>query len=131
MNEINLVLDSNEYVFHFNNNTSILKLLKLKAKIYLNNLIFKEVIRNIRRETIKYFINLLKNPRFVVIEEKIPQILIGKYKRQGLKKGDVIIAAFCDYVNADYLVSENRHFLKSARFDKFKVLDLNTFLKMI
>jgi len=133
MGNIKLVLDSNEYVFYFDNkNDILLKLLNLpNIKIYLNSLIFREVLRNMRKESIKYLINLIKNPKFVTNSEKIPKSLIEKYKKLGLKKGDVVVAAFSEYVKADYLITENRHFLKAMKFDEFEVLGVKEFLNKV
>lgn len=130
MVKLKFVLDSNEYIFYFDNKSSdILKLLDCRdIKIFLTDLIIQEAIRNMRKESVKDFFNMLKNPRFEVIIEKIPKNLIEKYKKTTLKKGDVLIAAFCDYINADYLITENRHFLKSIKFDKFKVVSFRDFL---
>jgi len=131
MDNKKLVLDSNEYVFYFDNKNDILfKLLNLpNIKIYLNSLIFREVLRNMRKESIKYLINLIKNPKFVTNSERIPRNLTDKYKKLGLKKGDVVVAAFSEYVKADYLITENRHFLKVMRFDEFEVLSTREFMK--
>lgn len=133
MVKLRLVLDSNEYIFYFDNKSEdILKLLDNQdIKIFLNDLIFQEVIRNLRRESTKYLINLLKNPRFEFIINKIPENLIEKYKKLGLKKGDFVIAAFCESIEADYLITENRHFLKSKKFDRFEVVNLKEFLTKI
>lgn len=131
MNEIKLILDSNEYILYFNNSSQLLENVVTlpNIKIFINNLIFREIIRNIRRVSMKSFIRLLKNPKVVVIKEKIPDHLTDKYKRLGLKKGDQIIAAFCEYIQVDYLISENRDFLKK-KFE-FKVVNLKEFLKIV
>ena len=133
MVKLKLVLDSNEYVFYFDNKSSdMLKLLdSQEIKFFLTDLIIQEVLRNIRKESIKDFFNILKNPRFEVVTEGIPNDLIDKYKKFGLKKGDIVIAAFCETINTDYLVTENRHFLKSKKFDNFEVLSLKEFLKKL
>ena len=129
MTSFKIVLDSNEYVFYLaDKNRDISKLLILEVKIFLNNLIFKEVVRNIRKESVKQLIDLLKNLKFAVNTDKISDALIEKYRNLGLKKGDIIIAAFCESVNASFLISENRHFLQDAEFDKFKVVKLSEFL---
>ena len=130
MIELKLVLDSNEYIFYLANKTNgVLRLLDSQdAKIFLNDLIFDEVIRNITKEATKYFISLLKNPKFEVIAHQIPKSLTEKYKNLGLKKADRVIAAFCEAVEADYLITENRHYLNGKKFDKFKVLSLKEFL---
>jgi len=131
MDEIKLILDSNEYVFYFNNKSELLKIVELpNIKIFINNLIVREVIRNIPRNSVKYFINLLKNPKFMAIKEKMPECLIEKYKKLDLKKGDVVIAALCEYVNVDYFISENRDFLRK-KLKKFKVLNIKEFLEMV
>ena len=129
MVKLRLVLDSNEYIFYFDKKSKdILKLLDNQdIQIFLNDLIFQEVIRNLRREATKYFINLLKNPRFEFVINKIPEDLIEKYKKLGLKKGDVVIAAFCDAIKADYLITENRHFLQSKRIIEFKIISIRDF----
>ena len=131
MDKLKLVLDSNEYVFYFDNKSNeILKLLDFQElKIFLNDLIIQEVIRNINKENATKFFNILKNPKFDVIMEQMPQSLIKKYREMGLKKGDVLIAAFCETIGADYLISENRHFLEKKIFDEFEVLSLKEFIK--
>lgn len=129
MTSFKIVLDSNEYVFYLTDkNKDIVKLLNLEVKIFLNNLIFREVIRNVRKEFVKPLIVLLKNPKFAVNADKVPDALIEKYRNFGLKKGDIIIAAFCESVNASFLISENRHFLKKKVFDRFGVAKLSEFL---
>lgn len=131
MSEIKLVLDSNEYVFYFDGKSNLLpKLMEFRnIKLFISNLIFREVIRNLREDTIKKFIVLLKNPKFAAGGELTPEHLIEKYEKLGLKKGDIEIAAFCENISADYLVTENRHFLKSLKFDKFKVASIKEFLQ--
>ena len=61
----------------------------------------------------------------------MPLHLLVKYKKLGLKKGDIAIAAFCENVKADYLITENRHFVKSKKFDKFKVLSFKDFIRKL
>ncbi len=57
--------------------------------------------------------------------------LFQKYKNLGLKKGDMAIAAFADKENADFLISENRHFLKDFKTRKFKILNAKQFLEEV
>lgn len=132
MVKLRLVLDSNEYIFYINNKTTdIQELLALNSiEIFLNDLIFREVIRNLRKDLIISFISLLKNPKFNVSWEKIPEEVIEKYKKLGLKKGDVIIASFCESIDANCLISENRHFLRS-NLDKTQILSLKEFMERL
>lgn len=57
-----------------------------------------------------------------------PFYLFDKYKKIGLKKGDTPIAAFCEFIKADCLITENRHFLKEAKVKEFKVVAIKDFL---
>ncbi len=129
MVKVKLVLDSNEFILYFGTKSEdITRLFAFEnVTISLTDLIIKEVIRNIRTESIKEFINLLKNPKFEIAVDYIPQDLINKYRNLGFKKGDIVIAAFCESIKADYLVTENRHFLKSTKFE-FEVLNLKELL---
>jgi len=78
---------------------------------------------------IKNFYDFLFRNNINVSYSKMPFSLFNKYKNLGLKKGDIAIAAFCDSVNADYLVSENRHFLKGIKNTKFKIVNVEQFLR--
>ena len=40
-------------------------------------------------------------------------------------------AAFADRENADFLISENRHFLEELKIKKFKILNAEQFLKEV
>jgi len=99
--------------------------------IYVHNIIIKEVLDNLIESAKKEFYKLLFNNNIFVKEGILPLHLFEKYKKLGLKKGDVIIAAFCEYVEADYLITENRHFLKIKNFDRFNILKLKDFLTKI
>lgn len=57
--------------------------------------------------------------------------LFQKYKNLGFKKGDIAIAAFAEKENADFLISENRHFLKELKTRKFKILNAEQFLEEV
>lgn len=99
--------------------------------IYINEIITKEVLNNINESLKKKFFDFLFANNIIAYNQKLPDSLLTKYKQLGLKKGDITIAAFCENINADYLITENRHFLKSKKFDKFKVLSLKGFLNKL
>ena len=125
-----IILDSNEYIIFLNKESALLNQLLANENItiYCNDTIIKEVLRNVG-ETVKgwFYKILFKNN--VAIKNETPAFsLIEKYRNLGLKKGDIIIAAFCESVNASFLISENRHFLKDTKFEKFKVVKLSEFL---
>ncbi|MBI2650593.1 PIN domain-containing protein [Candidatus Woesearchaeota archaeon] len=124
-----VVLDSNEFINYIEKNTLLLDKIILDDKIivYINETITKEVNNNLGKSLVKDFYDFLFANNIIVFYEKLPFYLLKKYKNLGLKKGDIAIAAFCEAVGADYLITENRHFLKSKEF-KFRVLSLKGFL---
>lgn len=127
-----IVLDSNEYINFLNKKTPLGRAFENDSvAIHANELIVKEVLRNVAERMKKEFYTMLLKDKVALHNEKAQKALLDKYKKQGLKKGDIAVAAFCESVGADYLVSEKRHFLKENRFDKFKTLKLEEFLKLI
>ncbi|MCP4709512.1 MAG: hypothetical protein GY869_12870 [Planctomycetes bacterium] len=56
-----------------------------------------------------------------------PAALVEKYKNLGLKKGDVLIAAFCEWQKIDIFISRNRHFLQGLPDLPFRVMAASTF----
>lgn len=128
-----VVLDSNEYINRIGQKTLLLDKIVLDDKIivFINEIITKEVTNNLSRSLVKEFYDFLLRNNISVYYEIIPFHLFQKYKNLGLKKGDIAIAAFCEAVGADYLITENRHFSKAKKLDKFEVLSLNEFLKKL
>ena len=125
-----IVLDSNEYINYLEKKSEILGeiLLNEALTVYINEIIVKEVSRNTDDIKKKEFYSLLSRRNFIAYDVKLQLDLLAKYKNLGLKKGDITIAAFCESVNAGFLITENRHFLKQINFDKLKVLSLKKFL---
>ena len=127
-----IALDSNEYINYFNSKNSLDKLFSNQdLTIFTNDAIIREVIRNLEELQIKEFYNIIFSKNIDFYCDKLSLALLEKFKRLGLKKGDIAIAAFCETIGASYLITENRHFLKSGKFDKFKVLNLREFLRTI
>ncbi len=127
-----IVLDSNEYIHHLNKNISLDKLFSSQnLDICINDAIIREVINNLTDSQTKEFYNIVFNKNIEFYGEKLPSALLEDFKKAGLKKGDIAIAAFCKHIKADYLITENRHFLKSKKLEKIKVLSLKGFLKKL
>ena len=126
-----LVLDSNEYLFFLNKETILLEKLfqRIGFFVHIHRFIISEVIQNIEEAQEKEFYYFLRNREVIINEEELPFELLSKYKELGLRKGDTAIASFCEKIRADYLITENRDFLKSKKFN-FQVLSLQKFLKM-
>ena len=124
-----IVLDSNELINFLNKKAQFEKVFEIEnVSVHINELIVKEVLRNVSESLKKEFYALLLRSNVVVRNEKLPKWLFKKYREKGLKKGDIVIASFYENEKADYLVTENRHFLKEAKFDRFKVVELSEFL---
>ncbi len=122
-----ICIDSNQFIFGISGTDSAsekLMLLLPQVDLVLPRLIIKEVTRNIDYEQSKVLYALLnKLPHFTIIDEAIPIDLIIKYTGLGLpEKADALIGAFVEWQNAQYLISDNRHFLSDLHDAAFEVL---------
>ncbi len=99
--------------------------------VRLSRTIFDEVKRNLSPEYFREFINFIN--AFTTIDEDflIPFELGAKYEIRGFKIADAFIAAYAEWVEADVLVTENRHFLNRHSDLPFKVLTAEKCLKLI
>ena len=70
---------------------------------------------------------------FVSIDEdfQVPFELGAKYEAKGLKPADAFIAAYTEWVGAEVLVTENRHFLTRRSDLPFRVLTAEQTLKVL
>ncbi|ODS30239.1 MAG: hypothetical protein SCARUB_04650 [Candidatus Scalindua rubra] len=134
-----LVLDANEYIFGlgFFKKESCEHLVKfLIDKNPLHSIsICRTIVEEVRVNlTLKEFHNFVKFINvFTTIEEDffIPFEIGVRYEAKGLKEADALIAAFTEWVGADALVTENRHFLVHHSDLPFKVLTAGDCLKLI
>ena len=114
-----LVLDTNIYIFGFGLSTkpSCEQLLDAListsslCSIRIPRLIVEEVRRNLAPEYFKEFISFVTDIVYVDEDLVVPFELGSKYEFMGLKPADAFIAAYTEWVGADALVTENRHFL--------------------
>ncbi|MBS3151209.1 hypothetical protein J4443_02400 [Candidatus Woesearchaeota archaeon] len=127
-----IVLDSNEYIKHINEQSNLLNPLFQRVGFYfhLHKIIRDEVLRNLRNDAEKDFFKLVMENGIYIDEDILPIALFHKYKELGLNKGDIAIASFCEKIGADYLITENRDFLKSKNLADFQVLSLREFLRL-
>jgi hypothetical protein len=93
--------------------------------------IIEEVRDNLSPKDFQNFINFANT--FTKVDEDflIPFELGAKYEAEGFKEADALIAAYTEWVGADVLVTENRHFLSRNPNLPFKVLTANKCLKLI
>ncbi len=129
-----VVLDSNEFVFAFQERREIqVKLFKSVSpnEIFLPHLILREVIRNISfssKNDMWEFRNGLFSIFNVIDDYIVPTSLVSKYREHGLKDADALIGAFTEYIGADVLITENRHFLREVNITEFEIVSAQQFL---
>lgn len=134
-----LVLDTNEYIYAFGTSKkpscktliTLLATSPLKYKLRIPRMILEEVKRNLVPEVFREFIEFIS--ALTIIDEDIfvPFELGVKYEAKGFKPADAFIAAFTEWVGADVLVTENRHFLTHRLGLPFKVLTAEKCLNLI
>jgi len=97
-------------------------------------MIVMEVMRNLAKpKDVKLFFSLLQgnSPAFMV-ESPIPLSLVESYVARGLRaKGDAYIGAFAEWMRVDYLISDNRHFLRELRADAYGLVSPPEFLALL
>jgi len=114
-----VVLDSNEYIFSLGTirKTTCERLIEEIAQhaeditVRITRLIVAETRNNLTPEAFKEFMIFINKLTTIDEEFLVPFELGAKYESLGFKSADAFIAAYTEYVGADILVSENRHFL--------------------
>lgn len=82
-----------------------------------------ELERNLPIPELQRFYQLLNDYGCDIDYEPVPEEYVLAFQEKGLKKGDAIIGAFCEWRNVDILVSHNRDFLRGlAPSHHFEVL---------
>ena len=131
-----LVLDTNIYIFAFSEAEipSCVRLIEsasvVKASIYISRTIIREVQNNLRPILFKEFILFIHKTAHIEEDNGVPFELGMKYEGMGLKPADAFIGSFTEWVGAEILVSENRHFLSRQSYLPFKVLTAEKCLKL-
>jgi len=99
-----------------------------RLDIIMPNQIRDELERNLSGDYMKrfYLLALEADVRFDF--ERVPQSYITMFEQKGLKKGDLIIGAFCEWQRVDIIVSDNRDFLRCLTGEHwFRVLSPQKF----
>jgi len=133
-----LVLDSNEYIFALGvvQDPICVELLKKilehsEISLRIPRLIVEEVRSNLTPEAFKEFIISINKLTRIDEDIEVPFELGVKYEVKGFKPADAFIAAYVEWVGADALVTENRHFLFRSSNLPFKVLTAKECLKIL
>jgi predicted nucleic acid-binding protein len=129
-----ICIDSNQFIFGIAGTdpaAETLMLLLPHLDVVIPRLVMKEVTRNLTEGQAKaLYVLLAKAPRVEVIDEPVPNDLVAKYIKLGLpEKADAFIGAFVECQGAQYLVSDNRHFLMELTGTAFEVLRPEEFLQ--
>ena len=134
-----IILDSNEFIFALGaqepNARMLLDILFAKTSSHslrIPRTVFEEVKCNLSAEAFKELILLLLSAMIPIDEDALVPFELGiKYESAGFKYADAFIAAYAEYVGADILVSENRHFLTRHTHLPFKICNAEQCLKLI
>lgn len=94
-------------------------------------MIVEEVRRNLVPEVFREFLEFLLALTPIDEDLFVPFELGVKYEAKGFKSADAFIAAYTEWVGADVLVTENRHFLSHHLGLPFKVLTAEKCLSLI
>ncbi len=133
------VIDSNEYIFAFGRSKEekarhlINRLLK---KPHLHNIriprtIFEEVKRNLSPQAFQEFNAFIIALTTIDEDIVVPFEIAFKYEAKSFKLADAFIAAYTEWVGADVLITENRHFLTHRLGLPFNVLTAEKCLPLI
>ena len=131
------VIDSNEYIFAFGpakeeKTIALFKALLNKGHtLRIPRTVFEEVKRNLYTEAFQQFNTFINTITAVDEDIVVPFEIVFKYESMDFKPADAFIAAYAEYVGADALVSENRHFLLHHSDLPFKVLTAQKCLSLI
>lgn len=134
-----LVIDSNVYIFGFGfvkvqacNNLILTIIEKYNLHtLRISRRIVEEVRSHLSPEDFVKFIKVINILTKIDEDFVVPFEIAIKYEAKGLKPADAFIAAYAEWVGADVLVTENRHFLSCNPDLPFKVLTAEKCLKLI
>ena len=133
------VLDSNVYIFAFgiakdtgcDRLVTTLEEQRATHTICVCRTIIEEVRGHLTPQEFREFILFINALTSIDEDAFVPFELGSKYEWKGLKPADAFIAAYTEWVGADGLVTENRHFLARLERLPFRVLTAEQSLKLI
>lgn len=134
-----LVFDSNEYIFAFGllkdqNCKNLITFIQEKYLIHtlrIPRTIVEEVRVHLTQESFKEFILFISILATIDEDTAVPFELGVKYELLGFKPPDAFISAYTEWVGANALITENRHFLSRRKDLPFKVLKAEEFLSQL
>lgn len=132
-----ICIDSCVFIRGFRDDTSnaaqLLNLINRERPLVIPRLIAQEVTRNLNQpEHLAAFYRLFAKTDFAfIVEEPVPRHLVSAYTERGLPaKADAFIGAFAEWMKVDYLVSDNRHFLRELKTEAYQVVTPDQLLQI-
>jgi predicted nucleic acid-binding protein len=124
-------LDTNVWIFGlFNLEPACHKILLNLSdfEIVVPNQIRVELERNLPQTALKTFYQLASEAGVRFDFADIPASYLAMFEASGLKKGDAVIGAYCEWQKIETIVSDNRDFLKGlSAGHSFKVMSPQEF----
>lgn len=131
MPTLTILLDTNEYIFGLIRPTGFSAQLLQKLpnfSVKLPRFILNELHKNLPEDVLKSTYLLLNEANVDIVDQQIETNLVEKYQKQ-LPPEDAVIAAYCEFLAVDILISENRHFLVNFKPKAFEVMSAQNFLE--
>lgn len=124
-------LDTNVWIFGLLNIDLYCRaiILKLNAfDVVVPNQIRAELERNLPESAMKAFYRLAGEAGVRFDFASVPAAYLAMFEAKGLKKGDAVIGAYCEWQKVETIVSDNRDFLSGpASGYSFKVMSPQAF----
>lgn len=114
--------------------TAILDSIGPDILLSIPRLVAQEVTRNLSTPAqVRVFYGLFADYDFArIVDEPVPIRFVQKYSELGLPaKADAFIGGFAEWQRLDFLLSDNRHFLKQLQSSPFAVITPDDFLPKI
>ena len=139
-------MDSNEYILGLDTtagpspSSRLLDLVQIlideleEFRLLVPEIIIREVQRNLPPEFKRDLFRLNPSSRKSEYHDllDVPKATFQKYRRhKHLKHADALIAAFADFMKADYLISENRNIYRDLKATGFIKLSAQGFLDLL
>ena len=120
---LRIVIDTNEFVFALTGPAGSASHRLLEAllrapdrlEVRVPQIVISECARKLPAGTRPQFFALLNAVAAIDPDYVVPFEIGERYRDIGMKSADALIAAYCEWIEADALVSENRHFLVQYR----------------
>jgi hypothetical protein len=141
-----LILDANEYILGLDETSGEVDSIRLIHEVLpklieevenfallIPDIVRDEVQRNMPRRTLNRFYRLVTSDPKILYGwlYEVPPELLDKYVTKGLKPPDATVAAFAEWLKADFLISDNRHIYEQLKVDEFVTCTAAEFVRLV